>query len=88
MEIAKAVLLQEEEKRMRRLRILVDLALSVLMQADLSLDEARSLVENTKRAALAMFPDKEFAYEIIYARRFRRVISERYGIPLCGPREN
>lgn len=88
MDITRAVLLQEEEKRLRRLRVLVDLASSVLMQSDLTLEEARSFVDNTKRAALAMFPDKEFAYDLIYSRRFQRIISERYGVPLCAPGEN
>jgi len=87
-DVTRAALLREEEKRMRRLRLLVDLASSVLMQSDLTLEEARGLVENTKKAALAMFPGKEFAYDLIYSRRFQRSISERYGVPLCAPGEN
>jgi len=39
---------------------------------------ATELVANTKRAALAMFPDKEFAYDIIYKPRLQRLMRERF----------
>ncbi|OGW35690.1 MAG: hypothetical protein A2010_06770 [Nitrospirae bacterium GWD2_57_9] len=74
--------LLEEEKRMRRLRFIVDLAQAVLMQQnDLTLREAFDIMQDTKKAALNLFPDKESVYELIYAPRFRRIISERFVIP-------
>jgi hypothetical protein len=73
--------LQEEEKNMRRLRFVVDLAEAVLMQSDLTLQESLDLMENTKKAALALFPDKESVYDLIYTPRFRRIIEERFTIP-------
>ncbi len=72
--------LKEEEKRIRRLRFIVDLAQAVLMQSDLSLREAFDLVRDTKKAALAFFPDKEQVYDLVYAPRFRRIIRERFVI--------
>lgn len=74
-------LIKEEEKRMRRLRLIINLAEAVLMQSNLSLKESLDLVENTKRAALSLFPDKEFVYDLIYSPRFRRIIDERFTIP-------
>jgi hypothetical protein len=74
-------LLKEEEKRMRRLRFIVDLAEAVLMQSDLSLHESLDLIENTKKAALGLFPDKEYVYDLIYTPRFRRIIHERFTVP-------
>jgi hypothetical protein len=41
-------------------------------------EQASELVANTKRAALAMFPDKEFAYDIIYKPRLQRLMRERF----------
>ena len=35
----------------------------------LTVEEASEMAANTKRAALAMFPDKEFAYDILYKRK-------------------
>jgi hypothetical protein len=74
--------LMEEEKNIRRLRFFVDLAQAVLMQqSDLTLQEAFKIMKDTKMAALSLFPDKEHVYELVYAPRFRRIISERFVIP-------
>jgi hypothetical protein len=73
-------LLMEEEKKMRRLRFVVNLAQAVLMQADLTLREAFQVMEDTKKAALVLFPDKEAVYDLVYAPRFRRIVSERFVI--------
>ncbi len=73
--------LLQEEKNLRRLRLLVDLAQAVLMQqSDLTLKEAFAIMRDTKKAALNLFPDKEHVYDLIYAPRFRRIISERFVI--------
>jgi len=73
--------LKEEERNMRRLRFIVDLAQAVLMQQpDLTLREAFDIMRDTKRAALNLFPDKESVYELIYAPKFRKIISERFVI--------
>ncbi len=74
--------LQEEEKRMRLLRFVVDLNQAVLMQqADLTMREAFEIIKNTRQAALNLFPDKESVFDLIYAPRFRRIIRERFVIP-------
>jgi hypothetical protein len=73
--------LMEEEKNMRRLRFIVDLAQAILMQqSDLTLKEAFTIMRDTKKAALNLFPDKEHVYELIYASRFRKIITERFVI--------
>jgi len=66
---------------MRRLRFLVNLTQGVLMQADLTLREAFEIMNDTKKAALALFPDKESVYDLIYTPRFKRIIAERFVIP-------
>jgi len=73
--------LLEEEKKLRLLRFVVDLSLATLMQqADLTLREAFEIMKNTKQTALNLFPDKEHVYELVYAPRLRRIISERFVI--------
>lgn len=74
-------LFREEETKMRRLRFIVDLAEAVLMQSPLTLRESLDLMDQTKKAALALFPDKESVYDLIYLPRFRRIIDERFTIP-------
>ena len=66
---------------MRRLRLIVDLTQAILMQTDLSLRDAFALVNDAKQAALALFPDKGEAFDLIYLPRFKRIIRERFVIP-------
>jgi hypothetical protein len=73
--------IRQENKNIRRLRFLVDLTEAVLMQSDLTLQESLNLMENTKKAALALFPEKEFVYDLVYTPRFRRIVEERFTIP-------
>ena len=64
---------------MRRLQIMMSMVMSVISQdADMSLEEASELAANAKRAALAMFPDKELAYDLIYRPRLQRLLTERF----------
>jgi hypothetical protein len=52
---------------------------SVLSQdPSLTLQEASELAAGAKRAALAMFPDKELAYDLLYKPRLQRLIRERF----------
>ena len=70
--------MKEENRRIRFLRFLVDLSIQSIQEKDLSLEEAFGLVEEAKRAALNLFPEKEEAFELIYRPRFKRVIEERF----------
>lgn len=68
----------EENRRIRRLRFLVDFWLQLIMQTDLSRDEAFQVVEHVKRYACSLFPGKEDTFELIYRPRFMRIIEEKY----------
>ncbi len=71
----------EELRKIRRLQLMINMVMSVLSQDEnLTIEEASELVAGTKRAALAMFPDKEFAYDILYKPRLERVMRERFRI--------
>ena len=70
---------EEERRKLRRLQVMMNMVMSVISQDQgLTVEEAAELVANTKRAALAMFPDKEFAYDIIYKPRLQRLMAERF----------
>jgi hypothetical protein len=71
--------LREENRRLRRLRLVVDVTLARLYQdPDLSLLDALQLTEQCRDAALAMFPGKETAFDLIYRPRFERVLRARW----------
>ena len=70
---------EEERRKLRRLQIMMNMVMSVISQdEDLTVEEASELVANTKRAALAMFPDKELAYDLLYKPRLQRLMAERF----------
>ena len=70
----------DENRKVRRLQMVVSLVMNVICQTDLPLEEARELIASTRQFALQLFPDKEFAYDLIYQPRFRRLLSEKYRI--------
>jgi len=71
--------LEDERRKLRRLQIMMSMVMSVISQdPGMSVEEASELAANAKRAALAMFPDKEFAYDILYKPRLQRLMAERF----------
>jgi hypothetical protein len=62
----------------RRLRIVVQLALEIIGQGDLPAEEAANLVSATRRVALELFPGKEDAFDLIYQPKFTRLMQEIY----------
>ena len=70
---------EQEARQIRRLQVMISMVMSVISQdPNLTLEEASELVAGAKRAALAMFPDKEFAYDILYRPRLQRLMNERF----------
>ena len=67
-----------EERKLRRLRRAMDVAVTLLRQVDLSLEEAQDVVNHAKQTALQLFPDKEETFDLIYGPRFRRILVEKY----------
>lgn len=70
--------LKEEERKLRRLRLIVDFALQFISSENITHDEAIKIVEGVKRQALELFPGKEEAFNIIYAPRFKRLLNEKF----------
>jgi hypothetical protein len=60
---------------------MISMVSSVIGQdPSLTVEEASEMVANAKRAALAMFPDKELAFDILYKPRLQRLMKERFRI--------
>ena len=71
----------EEGRLIRRLQMMMNMVMQVIAQdASLTIDEASQMIADSRKAALAMFPDKELAYEIIWRPRFQRLMRERFRI--------
>ena len=70
--------IDEESRRIRRLRILVRLTLDTIAGGDLSAEEAAGMIAATRRVALEMFPGKERAFDLIYKPQFQRIMHAVY----------
>ena len=69
----------EEARKIRRLPLMIRMVLSVIHQdRNLTVEEASELAAGAKRAALAMFPDKELAFDLLYKPRLQRAMRERF----------
>ena len=70
---------EDEARKIRRLQMMMSMVMSVISQdSSLTLEEASELAAGAKRAALAMFPDKELAYDLLYKPRLQRLMRERF----------
>ncbi|MCU1322365.1 MAG: hypothetical protein JWM43_2014 [Acidobacteriaceae bacterium] len=71
----------EEQKLIRRLQMMMNMVMQVIAtDTSLSIDDAAQMVADSRKAALAMFPGKELAYELIWRPRFQRLMRERFRI--------
>jgi len=70
---------EQEARQIRRLQVMMSMVMSVIGQdPNLTVEEASELAAGAKRAALAMFPDKELAFDILYKPRIQRIMNERF----------
>ncbi len=71
----------EEQKLVRRLQMMMNMVMQVIAQdASLTVDDASQMIADSRKAALAMFPGKELAYDLIWKPRFQRLMRERFRI--------
>ena len=71
----------EEQKLIRRLQMMMNMVMQVIAQdGSLSIEDASQMIADSRRAALAMFPGKELAYDLIWRPRFQRLMRERFRI--------
>jgi hypothetical protein len=71
----------QEAKLIRRLQMMMNLVMQTIAQdSSLTIDEAAQMIGDSRKAALAMFPGKELAYDLIWRPRFQRLMRERFRI--------
>jgi hypothetical protein len=71
----------EEQKLIRRLQMMMNMVMQVIAtDSSLTVDDAAQMIADSRKAALAMFPGKELAYDLIWRPRFQRLMRERFRI--------
>lgn len=79
--VMSAAEVEEERRLLRRLQMMMGMVLQVIAQdGSLTIEEASQMVADSRKAALAMFPGKELAYDLIWRPRFQRMMRERFRI--------
>ncbi len=68
----------EEEKKLKRLRFIVDFASTYIKTQEITHDDAIMIVEGVRKHALKLFPGREETFDIVYAPRFRRLLNEKF----------
>jgi len=68
--------LADEARRMSRVRTIVDVTSNLIMQSGLHRREAEALVMLARQKVLELFPGRAETFEIVYARRFQRLVDE------------
>jgi hypothetical protein len=69
----------DEVRRLSRLQLMMNLVMQVIAQdPKLTFDEASQMVADSRTAALAMFPGKELAYDLLWRPRFQRLMRDRF----------
>ena len=67
----------DEDKKMKWLRNYSDDVVSKIQSTDFDEQEALIYLEKVKQKILQKFPEKEQQYELIYGRRFKRLLSKK-----------
>ena len=73
-----AAQIDEGPRRIRRLRIVVNLSLSLIAQGDMPFSEAQQLVAAARQLAESLFPGKGEVFDLLYRPQFNRLINEIY----------
>ena len=68
--------LADENRRIRRAHAIVAVATQLLVDGRLGRAEAERVVGLARERILTLFPGQESTYEILYGRRFQRLLDE------------
>ncbi|HEX9756359.1 MAG TPA: hypothetical protein VGB26_01005 [Nitrospiria bacterium] len=66
-----------EDQKMKFMRDMVDNTAEKLKDENLSYDDARKLIQETRKKVLALFPDKGDVFDMIHKPRFYRILDEK-----------
>lgn len=67
--------IRDEQRRARRVQVIVRLAQAAIEQSRLSRDEAEAVVAAARAHVLDLFPGRGETFDILYGRRFRRLVT-------------
>lgn len=66
----------EENRKIRYLRLLVDLNLSLISSGEVSLEESHHIISRLREISEGLFPGKGYVFDLVYRPRLTRAIAE------------
>jgi len=72
--------ISEEDRKIRRLRQMVDFTSILIIQSEMGIEEAERHVGALRDLALRLFPGKAEVFDMIYGPRLRRLLVEKYNL--------
>ncbi len=69
--------LRDEQIRMTRLRVLVDVTVQLLMQAPLSRNDTLQVIDYVRDRVLELCPGKSDVFDLVLRPRFLRILNDR-----------
>ncbi len=70
--------IRTEDKKIRYLRRMVDFTMTLIIDTDMTLEEAARHAAGAREFAARLFPGKEDVYDLVYAPRFKRLIIDKF----------
>ncbi|MFQ5441409.1 MAG: hypothetical protein ACE5EB_01640 [Thermodesulfobacteriota bacterium] len=70
--------IQAENKKIRYLRLMVDLTFNLICTSDMTREDAARHVAGIRGFASKLFPGKDHVFDLVYAPRFTRLLTSKY----------
>lgn len=70
--------IKAEDKKIRLLRRMVDLTMSIIIETDMTLEEASRHAAGVRELALRLFPGKGDVFDLVYGPRLKRLLRDKY----------
>ncbi len=70
--------IKAEDKKIRLLRRMVDLTMSIIIDTEMTLEEASRHAAGVREFAIRLFPGKGDVFDLVYEPRLKRLLRDKY----------
>ncbi len=70
--------IKAEDKKIRLLRRMVDLTMSIIIDTEMTLEEASRHAAGVREFAVRLFPGKGDVFDLVYGPRLKRLLRDKY----------
>lgn len=70
--------IKEEDRKIRYLRRMVDFTIILIMESDMTFEDASRHAAAARGFALNLFPGKGEVFDLVYGQKIRRLLMDKY----------